>query len=336
MTTDQDKHANKDIKGAFKRSATEFHDKITAKDSKYTAEKGRYHLYYSGACPWCHRVLVMIALKGLEDVISASNVSPLVHGHGTPGYVSWQFNKDFPDPLHKNSKNVWDIYKIHDKDYTNQKLTVPILFDKKTSKIVSNESAEIIVFLNTEFNNFAKNPQTDLNPDDEKIQSLMTQWNDMIYPCLNDGVYRCGFASTQEAFDDSYFKIFDTLDKMEKQLSETRYLCGNQLTFTDIRAWVTLIRFDGIYHTHFKCNLKMIQYDYPNIYGYTRDIYQMPHVAKTFDMEHAKLHYYGSHAKLNPKGLVPKGPFIDFNKPHGRDKQQYSGKVDMDEEQKKD
>mmetsp|Transcript_17800 Transcript_17800/g.15943 ORF Transcript_17800/g.15943 Transcript_17800/m.15943 type:complete len:336 (+) Transcript_17800:46-1053(+) len=319
---DQDKHAT-NVKGAFKRAPTAFHDKITAEESKYTAEKDRYHLYYSSACPWCHRVLAMIALKGLEEVISSSDVDPLITDFGTADYKSWRFNEKYPDPLHKDSLSVLDIYRIHDKDYPNQKLTVPILFDKKTEKIVNNESAEIIAFLNNAFNKFAKKPELDLNPDDEKTQSNMTKWNDIVYPGLNDGVYRCGFAKSQEAYDDSFEKIFNTLDQMEQQLTKNRYLCGDKLTLTDVRAWVTLIRFDVIYFTHFKCNKKLINKDYPNIWGYTREILQMDGIAATWKLQYTKTHYYGSHKMVNPRGIIPKGPEINFDEPHGRDKQEY-------------
>eukprot|EP01083_Nonionella_stella_P054359 143497_1 len=332
MATEQDKHAVKDIKGAFKRSATAFHDAITAESSQYTAEPNRYHLYYSAACPWCHRVLAVIALKGLEDVISASNVSPLVAGMGTKTYLGWRFNEEYPDPLHNNSKSIWDIYKIHDKDYPNKKLTVPIIFDKKTQTIVNNESAEIITFLNSEFNQFAKNSDMDLNPNNDEIQALMQQWNDLVYPGLNDGVYRCGFAKSQEAYDDAVTKVFDTLDKMEQQLAKTRYLCGDKLTLSDVRAWVSLVRFDAIYFTHFKCNLKTIRHDYPNIWGYTRDIYQMNGkcAGNTVDLKYSKLHYYGSHKAINPFGIVAKGPIISFEAPHNRNK------VPEDEDEQKE
>ena len=341
MATDQEKHATK-IKGAFKRPSTAFHDKISEeKDAKYPAESGRYHLYYSSACPWyvifilitiiikmkiiirCHRVLVMIGLKGLDDVISKSDVEPNLKGLGDEEYVGWEFSDKYPDPLHKNTKSVWDIYKIHDKDYPNKSLTVPILFDKKTEKIVNNESAEIIAFLNNAFNKFAKTPDLDLNPDDEKLQEIMLKWNDIIYPGLNDGVYRCGFARSQEAYDDSIVKIFNTLDEMEKQLAKTRYLCGDKLTLTDVRAWVTLIRFDVVYFTHFKCNLKMISKEYPNIWGYTREILQTGTVKATWKQQYTKEHYFGSHLKVNPLGIIPKGPIVNFDEPHGRDTQQY-------------
>merc|ERR1712154_715047 len=187
-----------------------------------------------------------------------------------------------------------DIYKIDNPQYTNNKLTVPIFFDKKTQKIVNNESAEIIAFLNTEFNAFAKNPKLDLNPQNDQIQASMKEWNDLIYPSVNDGVYRCGFASSQEAYNDALDKMFTCLDKMEAHLSKSLFLCGDVLTLSDIRAWVTLIRFDAVYFVHFKCNLKMIQTHYPNIWAYTRHIYQMPDVAATVDIESKRHRSKGS------------------------------------------
>ena len=232
MSTDQEKLAvAANIKGAFKRSATEFHDTVSAdKDSQYPAESGRYHLYYSIACPWCHRVLVLMAVKGLNEVISSSNVSPFLRNMKTEHYIGWEFDETYPDPLHKDSKSVWDIYKIHDPQYTNKKLTVPIFFDKKSQKIVNNESAEIISFLNSEFNEFAKNSQIDLNPNNEQIQASMQEWNDLIYPSLNDGVYRCGFARSQQAYNEALDAMFKCLDNMEAHLSKSLLLCGDVLT----------------------------------------------------------------------------------------------------------
>mmetsp|Transcript_39388 Transcript_39388/g.62969 ORF Transcript_39388/g.62969 Transcript_39388/m.62969 type:complete len:342 (-) Transcript_39388:104-1129(-) len=321
---EQDKHENT-VQGGFKRSATEFHDLITAEaDSKYPAEKDRYHLYYSTACPWCHRVLMLIALKGLGHVISSSNVDPHLANLGKDNYIGWLFNDKYPDHLHKDSKSVWDVYKIHDANYPRKKLTVPILFDKKTQKIVNNESAEIIKFLNSAFNKFAKYPQLDLNPDDEKVQESMKKWDDLIYPAVNDGVYRCGFAKSQEAYDDAFGKLFAALDAMEAHLQSHRYLCGDVFTLSDVRAWVTLIRFDAVYFTHFKCNLKMIKHDYPNIWAYTREIYQMNAVKDTVDMTYTKETYYRSMTMCNPLGIIAKGPVIDFDEPHGRDKHEYS------------
>lgn len=186
--------------------------------------------------------------------------------------------------------------------------------------MVNNESPEIITFLNDAFNGCgAKNADLDLNPKDEVIQSQMAKWNDIIYPGLNDGVYRCGFARSQEAYDDAVVKVFECLDEMEAHLATNRYLCGDTFTLSDVRAWVTLLRFDPVYVTHFKCNLKMIHRDYPNLYGYVRDIYQMDGVKDTVDLEYTKLHYYGSHPTVNPRGIVAKGPIIDYEKAHGRE-----------------
>merc|ERR1719334_2412868 len=257
---------------------------------------------------------------------------------GANEFIGWRFNESYPDPLHPDSKSIWDIYRLHDADYPNKKLTVPVLFDKKTQKIVSNESSEIIVFLNEAFNAFVSEDAPDLNPSDAATQKAMAEWNDVVYPGLNDGVYRCGFARAQGAYDEAVKVLFACLDKMEQRLAQSRFLCGDALTLSDVRAWVSLVRFDAVYATHFKCNLRMIQHHYPNLLGYAREIYQMPRIKDTLDLEYTKKHYYGSHPNCNPRGIVPVGPEIDFETPHGRDKKLGGAKVEevQDEEQKND
>eukprot|EP01084_Bolivina_argentea_P286853 492143_1 len=268
MSTEQDRfQVDKNIKGAFRRKATAFHSKITSdgRNNTYKAEPNRYHLYISKACPWCHRVLLVIALKGLEDCISITNTSPYLKNMQnkkkkgllpSEQYIGWHFNHKYKDTLYPNAKSVWDIYKIHDPNYSNEDaLTVPILFDKKTKTIVNNESSELIEMINNEFNAYAKYSNVNLSPKDIAIQNTMKEWNNKIYPNLNDGVYRAGFAKTQEAYNNAVDGVFDILNKLETHLSVNRYLCGDIFTLSDIRLFVTLIRFDCVYYTHFKCNL---------------------------------------------------------------------------------
>ena len=331
----------------------EFHDRIEDNpEAKYPAEKGRYHIYHSSGCPLyvyssmitytnnsmnhiipnminisyikqksCHRVLTVMALKGLNEVISASDTEPEKGDRYAKDYVSFEFSDKYPDPLHKESKSIWDIYKIHDPNYPNKKLTVPVLFDKKTQKIVNNESIEIIEFFNSEFNKFAKNPDLNLNPlKSDDIQTKMKEWKATIMPNLNGGVYKCVFAPNQEKYEQAFDKVFETLDKMEECLKINRYLCGDKLTLVDIISFTTLVRFDLVYFTLFKCNLKLIQYDYPNIFEYAKEIYQMNDVKKTVDLDYIKLHYYKSFKKPNPLGIIPIGPKVSFDEPHKRDK----------------
>jgi len=322
FNADQDKFAVSDElakKGAFKRPATAFHDRITADgSSKFPAEKGRYHLYFSWGCPWAHRTLLVRALKGLEDVISVTALGWFVDFETQP-YRGWPFTAEQPDPLHPEFTHLHDVYRLADKDYPHRSISVPVLFDKKSQTIVNNESAEIIVMLNSEFNAFAKNPDLDLNP--AELAEAQDKINAIVYPCINDGVYRCGFAASQEAYDDAVGKLFDALEQVDEVLGKQRYLCGNQLTLADVRLFTTLIRFDLVYHTHFKCNKKRIV-DFPNILGFARDLYQTPGVKETFNPEETKKHYYGSHRKINPLGIVPVGPSMQvFEQPHDRQKQ---------------
>mmetsp|Transcript_98038 Transcript_98038/g.120067 ORF Transcript_98038/g.120067 Transcript_98038/m.120067 type:complete len:382 (-) Transcript_98038:119-1264(-) len=319
----------KGVKGAFRREPTAFHNVIES-GSEFAPEKDRYHLYVSYACPWCHRCLALIGLKGLEHIIGITNVDPYLsnmdlrnnYDPNKPNdgqFIGWRFNDEYPDPLHPNFKSVWDLYKKAVPDHPNKKLTVPILWDKKTETIVNNESSEIIAMFNVAFNEWAKYPDVDLNPNDKEIQSKMAEIDTLVYPNINDGVYRCGFARSQEAYDDAFKSLFETLDTVEDLLSKQRYLCGNMLTLSDIRLFVTLIRFDNVYYVHFKTNGKMICKDYPNIFNYTKELYQMPNMKKYVDIEQYKLHYYYSHKTINTFQIIPKGPFdVNFDEPHNR------------------
>eukprot|EP00043_Microstomoeca_roanoka_P000349 m.27523 g.27523 ORF g.27523 m.27523 type:complete len:388 (+) comp10263_c0_seq2:79-1242(+) len=316
---DQDKYAvsNDDArKGAFKRPTTAFHDRITADGSSdFPAEKDRYHLYVSWACPWAHRTLLLRALKGLEDVISVTVLGWFVNFSEDQPYRGWPFSENDPDPLHPDFKYLHDVYRLTDKDYPHKSISVPVLFDKKTQKIVNNESSEIIAMLNSEFNEFAKNPDLDLNPAD--LAEAQDRINGLVYPNINDGVYRCGFASSQEAYDNAVEKLFDALDQVEQLLDKQRYLCGDRLTLSDIRLFTTLLRFDIVYHTHFKCNKRKLK-EYPNLFAFTCELYQMPGVKETFNPTETRKHYYGSHLKINPTGIVAAGPPIEFHLPHNR------------------
>lgn len=320
FNADQDKFAVSDEaarKGAFKRPATAFHNKVTADgSSNYPAEKGRYHLYVAWACPWAHRALLLRALKGLEDAISVTVLGWFLEfpEDGRP-YRGWPFTREDPDPLHPEFTHLHDVYLLTDKDYPNKSISVPVLFDKKTETIVNNESAEIIAMLNSEFNAFAKNPDLDLNP--PELVEAQEKINALVYPAINDGVYRSGFAASQEAYDEAVDKLFDGLNQVEALLDQQRYLCGNRLTLADVRLVTTLLRFDIVYHTHFKCNKKKLK-EYPNLFAYTCELYQMPGVKETFNPRETRKHYYGSHLKLNPRGIVAAGPPIEFHLPHNR------------------
>ncbi|CAF0790749.1 unnamed protein product [Didymodactylos carnosus] len=302
-------------KGEFVRKESAFRNWI--KDdgtAEFKAESNRYHLYVSYACPWAHRTLVVRKLKGLEDVISYSNVDWFLELDKGCG---WTFGKRSPDPHHSNFTHLKNVYQLSDPNYDGR-VTVPVLFDLKTQKVVNNESSEIIRILNSEFNRFAKNPDLDLYP--ESLRSKIDSLNDEIYSKLNNGVYRSGFAKTQEAYESAFNDVFNILDKLEVILSESRYLAdSNKLTEADVRLWTTLVRFDPVYVTHFKCNKKLITKDYPNLYGFLREIYQMNGIKETVNMDEIKKHYFASHKHINPAGIVPLGPDVDYDLPHKRD-----------------
>jgi putative glutathione S-transferase len=300
-----------DKQGRFVRPNTTFRNWITADGSSgFKAEPNRYHLYVSLACPWAHRTLIMRQLKGLADAISVSVVDPEIGEHG------WQFSEGpgcIPDSVN-HAHYLWQIYVKVDRHYSGR-VTVPILWDKQTGAIVNNESREIIRMLDTEFGAIAADQN--LYPPD--LQQSIDQTIDAIYQPINNGVYRAGFASSQNAYDEAVTELFDALDHWEEVLGRQRYLCGNKLTEADVCLFTTLLRFDPVYYVHFKCNLRRIV-DYPNLWGYLRDIYQQPGVKETCNLDHIKRHYYKSHPKLNPSRIVPKGPIIDFESEHGRDR----------------
>jgi glutathionyl-hydroquinone reductase len=301
-----------DQKGRFVRPSTTFRNWITADGSSgFKAEADRYHLYVSLACPWAHRTLIMRALKGLTDAISISVVDPEIKEN------SWEFSDGsgcIPDQVNQ-LRYLWQLYVKVEPDYTGR-VTVPVLWDKQTGSIVNNESREIIRMLDTEFGAIAK-PDVDLYP--ESLRSQIEETIDAIYNPINNGVYRAGFATSQSAYEEAATELFEALDHWEAKLAKQRYLCGEQLTEADICMFTTLLRFDAVYYTHFKCNLRRIV-DYPNLWGYLRDLYQTPGVKETCNLDHIKRHYYKSHPKVNPTRIVPIGPILDFDSPHDRDR----------------
>ncbi len=303
--------------GVFVRPDSAFRDRVSADGSSgFAAEAGRYHLYVSLACPWAHRTLILRALKGLEPVISVSVVHPLMHDQG------WSFGAagtelpqgSTPDHLY-GAAHLWQIYVKANPHYSG-KVTVPVLWDKHTARIVNNESPEILRMLNSAFDALATRQLPDLYP--LALQPQIEQWNERIYHTVNNGVYRAGFATRQDVYEQAVRELFDTLDVLELHLSQQRYLCGRTLTEADWRLFPTLVRFDAVYHGHFKCNLRRL-IDYPNLWAYTRELYQWPGVADTVNHQQNKLHYYASHAKLNPTGIVALGPDLDWHQPHLRE-----------------
>lgn len=288
--------------GTFVRQESSFRRWITADGSSgFPAVAGRYHLYLALACPWCHRTLLFRALKRLQDVISVSFVKPLMQENG------WTFAK--PDPF-TGADYAYGIYQRADPQFTGR-ATVPILWDKEAKTIVSNESADIVRMLNGAFNALTAD-RTDYYPAD--LRAEIDAVNKRIYDTVNNGVYKAGFATQQEPYDAALGKLFDTLDWIETRLSRQRYLLGDRLTEADWRLFPTLVRFDAVYYGHFKCNLRHV-YEYPALWDYTRALYQMPGVAETVDLESFKAHYYGSHRSINPTGIIPLGPIIDFSAP---------------------
>ncbi len=303
--------------GHFERDRARFRNWITADGSAgpsgvggFKAEPGRYHLYVSLACPWAHRTLIYRKLKGLETMISLSVVNPLM---GTQG---WTFDDDdgvIPDPL--GHRYLHQLYTRCQPDYSGR-VTVPVLWDKHQGCIVSNESADIIRMFNHAFDRVGARPG-DFCP--EALQETIGRLNRQIYDDVNNGVYKAGFATTQAAYEESVFPLFDRLDQLDAHLETNRYLVGSRLTESDWRLFTTLIRFDPVYHGHFKCNLQRIA-DYANLSGYLRELYQWPGVAETVNFAHIQQHYYRSHTLINPTGIVPAGPRQDLHVPHGRDR----------------
>ncbi len=302
--------------GRFERKQSSFRNWVTADGAAgpsgvggFPAEPDRYHLYVSLACPWAHRTLIYRELKGLQELIGLSVVHPFMGDEG------WSFKAGrgvIEDPIHQ-AAHLHQVYTAAQADFTGR-VTVPVLWDKQTGTIVSNESSEIIRMFNRAFDGCGAQPGDFCPPD--KLAEI-DEWNALIYPTINNGVYRAGFATTQDAYEEAVVALFDTLDTLETRLSDRRYLCGASVTEADLRLFTTLVRFDAVYVGHFKCNLRRIV-DYPNLWAYLRDLYQIPGVAQTVDIESIKAHYYGSHETINPTRIVPAGPVIDFGVPHGR------------------
>ncbi|EAR61023.1 glutathione S-transferase family protein [Neptuniibacter caesariensis] len=308
----------KTSKGEFVRSEAQFRNWITADgsagqtgDAGFQAEAGRYHLYVSLACPWAHRTLIVRELKGLTDMISVDVVDPLMLEQG------WALSGDFAaatgDSLFGYSY-LHQIYTRDQPDYTGR-VTVPVLWDKKLNRIVSNESSEIIRMFNTAFDHLGAR-EGSFYP--QALQTDIDSVNSWIYDKVNNGVYRAGFATSQEAYTKAVTSLFDSLDRIEAILSSNRYLIGEHFTEADIRLFTTLVRFDPVYVTHFKCDLRRIS-DYPAISGYLREIYQMEGIAETVNMEHIRHHYYRSHSMINPTGVISIGAEFDLTAAHGRD-----------------
>jgi putative glutathione S-transferase len=303
-------------KGRFVRKDASFRNWITADGSAgptgeagFKAESGRYHLYISHACPWAHRTLIFRKLKGLEDMISLSVV------HWQMGSDGWTFEPGegvIADPIN-NAKLMHQIYTAAASDYSGR-VTVPVLWDKQTSTMVSNESSEIIRMFNSAFDDIGATPG-DYYP--AALRGEIDMVNERVYSTLNNGVYKSGFATNQEAYEEAVVPLFETLDWLNERLENQRYLNGASLTEADWRLFTTLVRFDPVYVSHFKCNLKRI-FDYPNLWNYLCDLYQHKGVAETVHMDHIKSHYYGSHETVNPTRIVPMGPMIDYNQPHDR------------------
>ncbi|MBE0532951.1 MAG: glutathione S-transferase family protein [Rhodospirillales bacterium] len=293
--------------GRFVRPSTSFRNWITADGtSSFAAAPRRYHLYVSYACPWAHRTLIFRTLKGLTDIVSVSVVEPLMGADG------WTLAEGADAAL--GARFLYDVYRAADPAYTGR-VTVPVLWDKETGAIVSNESADIIRMFNSAFDAVGA-ASGDYYP--EPLRDDIDALNTRIYDTVNNGVYRAGFATRQAAYDEAVTALFSSLDWLEEQLSRQRYLTGGRLTEADWRLFTTLVRFDSVYHGHFKCNLRRL-IDYPNLWAFTRELYQVPGVADTVRLDHIKAHYYGSHPTINPTGIVAKGPLLDFSQPHGRD-----------------
>lgn len=299
--------------GKFERQASQFRSTIsTEQGAEFPVESGRYHLYVSLACPWAHRALIFRKLKGLESHIDVSVVSPDMLDKG------WEFD-EYPGATGDKLYGFDYAHQLYTKvkpDITSR-VTVPILWDKKTQSIVNNESAEIIRIFNTSFNELTRNDD-DYYP--EALREEIDAINDMVYHNINNGVYKSGFATSQDAYEEAVEALFNALDTIEERLGKQRYLVGSTLTEADWRLFTTLIRFDPVYHGHFKCNIKQIA-DYPNLFGYMKELYQHPGIAQTVNFDHIKRHYYYSHTMINPTQVVPVGPQQDLMSPHGRDKQ---------------
>ncbi|WP_419238824.1 glutathione S-transferase family protein [Photobacterium leiognathi subsp. mandapamensis] len=311
-----DWYDTKSTGGKFERKASSFRNWITKDGSAgitgkagFKAEPNRYHLYVSLACPWAHRAIIYRQLKELNAMLPMSVVNAYMGDNG------WNFEAGdgvVADPIF-NAQFLHQIYTQADPDYTGR-VTVPVLWDKQQQTIVSNESADIIRMLNSAFDDLGA-AKGDFYP--QALRQQIDELNDFVYANINNGVYRAGFATTQEAYDEAVVALFDALDVIEQRLSTQRYLLGEQITEADWRLFTTLVRFDAVYVGHFKCNLKRIV-DFPHLWGYVRDLYQVDGIAQTVDIDYIKAHYYGSHETINPTRIIPKGPVLDFLSPHHR------------------
>jgi len=330
-----------DSKGAFVRKDAVFRHWIK-EGTKFAPESNRYHLYVAYACPWASRCLALYHMKGLEDVIGLSITHPTWQRTNPDSesdtHTGWVFRNPNDPPLSNTlghgsyscegcvpdsvngAKTIREIYERCWLAEATQKgtCTIPFLWDKKLNTIVNNESSEINVMLNSEFNQFCKHPELDLNQQDLKEE--MEKVNEWIYTGINNGVYRCGFAKSQIAYQEAFDLLFLSMDRLEELLSKQRYVCGPKLTLSDVAAFVTLIRFDEVYVVYFKTNKKMVRNDYPNIFNYIKEIYQFPGVAKSVNMTHIKMTYYTSHPHLNTYGIIPIGCPDDWSSPHNRER----------------
>ena len=302
--------------GRFEREDAGFRNWVTVDGSAgptgvggFKAEASRYHLYVSLACPWAHRTTIYRKLKGLEDMISLSVVHPFM---GDKGWTFAEGAGVIADPI-VNAGYLYEVYVAAKPDYTGR-VTVPILWDKKTNTIVSNESSEIIRMFNSAFDEIGA---TAFNFLPKELLAEIDAVNEFVYSAVNNGVYKAGFATTEAAYKEAVVVLFDALDTLEARLADQRYLLGDTITEADWRLFTTLVRFDAVYVGHFKCNIRRIV-DYPNLWGYLCDLYQVPGIAETVNIEHIKAHYYTSHANINPTRIIPVGPVLDFNEPHDR------------------
>jgi putative glutathione S-transferase len=297
--------------GRFVRRESQFRNWVTADGSSgFAAEPGRYHLYVSLACPWAHRTLIYRRLKGLEAVIPVS----VVHWHMAEN--GWEFGdgSDCTGDRLGGRAYLHQLYSDAEADYTGR-VTVPVLWDTRTHTIVNNESSEIIRMFNSAFDAWG-DAGLDLYPAD--LKGEIDALNETVFLKVNNGVYRAGFATSQAAYEEAFDDLFATLDELEARLARQRYLLGDRMTEADWRLFTTLLRFDPVYYGHFKCNQRRLV-DYPHLWAYTRELYQVPGVAETVNFRHIKHHYYVSHRTINPTGIVPQGPDVDFAEPHGRD-----------------
>lgn len=286
-------------KGVFKRAAAAFRNHIAKGSKEFPPEPNRYHLYLSEACPWCHRTDLMLKLKGLDHVITTSHVDPHMGDKG------WSFTKENPDPIHPQYQHVSQIYFAEDPGYKGR-FTVPVLFDKQNKRMVSNESSEILRMFNTEFNDFAKHKELDFYPTAHKQK--IDEINDWVYNDFNNGVYQCGFSTSQEAYEDAVTRVFQAADKLDGILAKSKFLVGDKMTEADVRAFPTALRFDNVYAIHFKASVKQMR-EYTNIWRWMKEMYHTPGVKDTIDMPKIVEHYYWSHVSINPHRIIPKLTF---------------------------